>query len=65
MSRSVTFDVTLRTHSEGAYRRLRRTLKTALRRGQLRAVDVREIFDRASPDEPVRTSALLTDSAKK
>ena len=37
-----TFTVTLRTNSTGAYRRLRRTLKTALRRDQLKAIDVRE-----------------------
>jgi len=47
---AVTFTVVLTTEGTGAYRRLRRTLKTALRRDQLRAVDVREIF--ASPDEP-------------
>jgi hypothetical protein len=52
MSRSATFTVTLRTHSEGAYRRLRRTLKTAWRRDQLQAIDAREILDRASPDDP-------------
>jgi hypothetical protein len=39
---TVTFVVTLRTPREGAYRRLRRTLKTALRRDQLQAIDVRE-----------------------
>jgi hypothetical protein len=38
----MTFTVTLRTHSEGAYRRLARTLKTAWRRDQLRAIDIRE-----------------------
>ena len=38
----MTFTVTLRTDSDGAYRRLRRTLKTALRRDQLRAIDIRE-----------------------
>jgi hypothetical protein len=42
MSRSTTFTLRLRTHSAGAYRRLRRTLKTALRRDQLRAIDIRE-----------------------
>jgi hypothetical protein len=45
----MTFTVTPRTDGTGAYRRLRRTLKTALRRDQLRAIDVREI---ASPDSP-------------
>jgi hypothetical protein len=38
----MTFTVVLRTNSTGAYRRLRRMLKTALRRDQLRAVDIRE-----------------------
>jgi hypothetical protein len=48
MNRAVTFAVTLRTHREGAYRRLARTLKTALRRDQLRAVSIHE--------EPTRPS---------
>jgi hypothetical protein len=38
----MTFTVTLRTHSDGAHRRLARTLKTALRRDQLEAIDIRE-----------------------
>jgi hypothetical protein len=42
MSRSATFLVTLRTHSDRAHRRLAQTLKTALRRDQLRAIDIRE-----------------------
>jgi hypothetical protein len=44
----VTFIVTLRTHSARAHRRLARLLKTALRRDQLRAVDVRECAARVS-----------------
>jgi hypothetical protein len=60
MGRSVTFDVRLRTHSEGAYRRLRRMLKTALRRDQLRAIDVRERtatkISRCSTAQAVRTT---------
>jgi hypothetical protein len=39
---TVTFVVTLRTHGARAHRRLARTLKTAWRRDQLRAIDVRE-----------------------
>ena len=42
MTRSATFTVVLRTHGEGAHRRLARTLKTALRRDRLKAIDVRE-----------------------
>jgi hypothetical protein len=41
VSRSTTFTLTLRTPTGGAYRRLRRTLKTALRRDRLQAVDIR------------------------
>jgi hypothetical protein len=36
------FTVTLRTDSAGAHRRLARTLQTALRRDQLKAIDMRE-----------------------
>jgi hypothetical protein len=56
---AVTFTVVLRTESTGAYRRLRRMLKTALRRDQLRAIDVRESVPRIShrrPAQAVRTS---------
>jgi hypothetical protein len=43
MSQAATFVVTLRTHCGRAYRRLARTLRTALRRDQLRAIDAREL----------------------
>jgi hypothetical protein len=50
-----TFRVTLRagrgTDDATAIRGLRSILKIAWRRFQLRAIDVREIRDRASPDE--------------
>ena len=42
VSRQMTCTVTLRTHSDRAHRRLARTLKTALRRDQLEAIDIRE-----------------------
>ena len=42
MGTVITFTVTLQTHGADAYRRLRRTLKTALRRDQLEAIDIRE-----------------------
>jgi hypothetical protein len=45
---AVTFTVTLRTDGSGAYRRLRRLLKTALRRDRLKAIDVHEHTARVS-----------------
>jgi hypothetical protein len=52
MSGPIYFCVTLRTHHDRAYRRLARTLKTALRRDQLRAIKVREV-----QQQPPRTHA--------
>jgi hypothetical protein len=49
----MTFTVTLRTHSDRAHRRLARTLKTALRRDQLEAIDIRE-HRRASRRRPAQ-----------
>jgi hypothetical protein len=65
VSKSTTFMLTLRTQETGAHRRLRRALKTLLRRDQLEAIDVREICDQTSPDEPVQTPAVLTDRARR
>jgi hypothetical protein len=42
VSKQMTFTVVLQTHSARAHRRLARALKTALRRDQLRAVDIYE-----------------------
>jgi len=42
-------------------RALRAVLKFALRRFGLRCTSAREICDLASPDEPVRTPAVLTE----
>jgi hypothetical protein len=42
MSGPIFFTVTLHTHRDRAYRRLARTLKTALRRDQLRVIDIHE-----------------------
>jgi hypothetical protein len=50
VSKQMTFTVVLRTHSDRAHRRLARTLKTALRRDQLRAIDVHE--QTTAPDNP-------------
>jgi hypothetical protein len=54
MSRPATFTVTLRTHGDRAHRRLARTLKTALRRDQLEAIDIRE--HRASRRRPAQAA---------
>ena len=43
---------------------LRAVLKFGLRRFGLRCTDAREICDRASPDEPVRAPAILTDGTR-
>jgi hypothetical protein len=48
VNRAVTFMVVFRTESTGAHRRMRRMLKTAWRRDQLRAIDVREQTAKAS-----------------
>jgi hypothetical protein len=62
-----TFVVTLKPTIAGidGIRALRAVLKFALRRFGLRCTSAREVCDAASPDEPVRTPAVLTDGAKK
>jgi hypothetical protein len=62
---STVFVVTLKPTIRGldSIRALRATLKFALRRFGLKCVDAREF--QASPDDPVRAPAILTDGAKK
>jgi hypothetical protein len=43
MSAQIIFTLTLRTAPDGAYRRLRRALKTLLRRDALECIDAREV----------------------
>jgi hypothetical protein len=49
------FVLTLRGEGPDVIHRLRRGLKFLWRACHLRAVDVREVHDRASPDDPART----------
>jgi hypothetical protein len=60
---ATTFVVTLKPTiaSINSVHALRATLKFALRRFGLKCTSAREICDQASPDEPVRTPAVLTD----
>jgi hypothetical protein len=62
---ATTFVVVLKPTIAGidGIRALRATLKFALRRFGLKCVDAREF--QASPDDPVRAPAILTDGAKK
>jgi hypothetical protein len=46
MKRTATFILKVETSTDGAVRRWRRSLKTMLRRDQLRCVEVREILPR-------------------
>jgi hypothetical protein len=60
----VVFALTLQTHGEGAYRRLRRTLKTALRRDGLRAIDVREQTAKVSRCSTAQTVRTMTTHSR-
>ena len=64
MSGPIFFTVTLRTHHDRAYRRLARTLKTALRRDQLRAIKVREETNTARRGVEAQPQRLSTTKQK-
>lgn len=57
------FSMILQTRDDGAYRRLRRLLKTALRRDQLRCVDAKEIHN--SPAKPVIPAPAQAQNTEK
>jgi hypothetical protein len=61
---AVTFTVTLRTDGSGAYRRLRRLLKTALRRDRLKAIDVHEHTARVSRCSTAQTVRTMTTHSR-